>query len=180
MKGLIHRARIIYFLRNNFMDKHYSIRFATVEDVEVIAAHRRKMFADMHDYDPALMTKLEYRFAEWLIPRLQVKDYIGWFIMDENQTVIAGAGLWIRERFPHPRNLTGREGYIGNVYTEPEHRGNGHARRLMKTILDWCREHQIAAVTLHASEFGKPLYESLGFDHETNAMIMRLIDSSAD
>ena len=44
-----------------------------------------------------------------------------------------------------------------------EHRQRGLARRLMQTMLDWCKQHQIANVVLHASDEGRPLYQSLGF-----------------
>jgi hypothetical protein len=44
---------------------------------------------------------------------------------------------------------------------------------LTKTILDWCRDQGLAAVYLHASKSGRPLYESLGFE-PTNEMRLKL------
>jgi GNAT superfamily N-acetyltransferase len=43
------------------------------------------------------------------------------------------------------------------------------ARALMAAILEWCRAQGIAKVTLHASDEGRPLYQSLGFT-ATNEM----------
>jgi GNAT superfamily N-acetyltransferase len=78
--------------------------------------------------------------------------------------VVAGGGLIVRRLLPRPGNLQGgAEGYILNVYTEPEHRRRGLARELMEVILAWCRENHIARITLHASEEGRALYEGLGF-----------------
>jgi hypothetical protein len=34
----------------------------------------------------------------------------------------------------------------------------------MLTMIDWCKREGIARVTLHASEDGRHLYESLGFE----------------
>jgi GNAT superfamily N-acetyltransferase len=58
---------------------------------------------------------------------------------------------------------SGRWGHIASLYTEPSHRRRGLARRLMRTILDWCMVHQVDHVTLSASDEGRPLYESLSF-----------------
>jgi hypothetical protein len=37
----------------------------------------------------------------------------------------------------------------------------------MRTMIDWCKQEGYAAVYLHASDNGKPLYESLGFEPTT-------------
>jgi GNAT superfamily N-acetyltransferase len=49
------------------------------------------------------------------------------------------------------------------VYTEPQFRRRGLARRLIEAALEWCRENKIDVVILHASPEGRALYESLGF-----------------
>jgi GNAT superfamily N-acetyltransferase len=63
-----------------------------------------------------------------------------------------------------------------NVYTHPDYRRRGLARRLMLAVEAWCREHGIPVLTLHASPDGQHLYESLGFG-PTNFVIKRLIES---
>ena len=60
-----------------------------------------------------------------------------------------------------------------NMYTEPEHRRQGLARRLMEAMIDWTRREGYAALFLHASEAGRPLYKELGFE-PTNEMHLRL------
>jgi predicted GNAT family acetyltransferase len=62
---------------------------------------------------------------------------------------------------------------IVNVYTEPDHRRRGLARRLMVTMLDWLRQEGYGTVSLHASDYGRALYESLGF-RATNEMRLQL------
>ncbi len=56
-----------------------------------------------------------------------------------------------------------RLGNIVNVYTEPEFRRRGLARRLVQVALDWCKDNRIDVVILHASDEGRPLYETMGF-----------------
>jgi GNAT superfamily N-acetyltransferase len=49
----------------------------------------------------------------------------------------------------------------------PDFRRKGIARDLMKIMIDWCRTEGFAAVYLHASKDGRPLYEALGFEPTT-------------
>jgi len=55
------------------------------------------------------------------------------------------------------------------MYTEPEYRRQGLARRLMEAMVAWCRAERMTSVYLHASDDGRALYESLGFT-PTNEM----------
>jgi hypothetical protein len=51
-------------------------------------------------------------------------------VVAEGRTGAVGMGsLETLERLPHPRNLSGKEGYALNVYVELEARGNGHSLR---------------------------------------------------
>jgi len=43
----------------------------------------------------------------------------------------------------------------------------------MQTMIDWCKREGLARVTLHASDQGRHLYESLGFE-PSNEMRLNL------
>jgi GNAT superfamily N-acetyltransferase len=62
---------------------------------------------------------------------------------------------------------------ILNMYTEKEFRRRGIARQLMLVMMDWVRREGFPKVGLHASDEGRPLYESLGFE-VSNEMEIRL------
>ena len=53
---------------------------------------------------------------------------------------------------------------IWAMATASEHRRRGHGRALLTTVINRCLERGIARFYLHASEAGRPLYESLGFE----------------
>lgn len=150
-------------------DQEFLIRRATVEDVSIITCHRRAMFADMGEHDNAKLDAMSVSFRNWVIERLTTGEYLGWFVVNEQGSIIAGAGLWLLAWAPTPSDQSAQRGYIFNVYTQPEYRRHGLARRLMKTILDYCRENKMNVVALHASDEGRTLYESLGFK-QTNEM----------
>ena len=59
------------------------------------------------------------------------------------------------------------------MFTDAAHRRRGLARRLMETMLEWCRAEGMRFLYLHASDDGRPLYESLGFT-PTNEMRLAL------
>jgi GNAT superfamily N-acetyltransferase len=61
--------------------------------------------------------------------------------------------------------------YLLNFYTVPEARGRGLATQLLQHAVEVCKENKVGVITLHASKFGKPIYEKFGFAHN-NEMIL--------
>jgi GNAT superfamily N-acetyltransferase len=49
------------------------------------------------------------------------------------------------------------------MYTLPEYRRKGLARRIAQRAIEHCKAQGIKRIGLGASPMGKPLYESLGF-----------------
>jgi GNAT superfamily N-acetyltransferase len=66
-----------------------------------------------------------------------------------------------------------QRGNILNVYTAQQFRRLGLARRLMEAAMQWCREHGVDTVILHASPAARRLYESMGFA-ATNEMRIKV------
>jgi GNAT superfamily N-acetyltransferase len=160
----------------------YTIRRATADDADTIVAHRRAMFSAMRYRDEQALDAMCEAFRPWLIRMMHSGEYLTWFAISEDGSVAAGLGLWLMDWPPHMIGPGARRANILNVYTSPEHRRQGLARRLMETSLEWCRAHGIRAVILHSSEEGRPLYQSLGF-RPTNEMRLVLeprIDSTTD
>jgi len=99
-------------------------------------------------------------------------SFRGWMALSGGR--IVGGGAVVISPWPsHPYDQECRRATILNVYVYPEFRRQGIARRLMQTIIDWCRGQRFAAVYLHASQDGRHLYESLGF-LPTNEMQLKL------
>jgi predicted GNAT family N-acyltransferase len=59
-----------------------------------------------------------------------------------------------------------RLAWIGMVLTHPKYRGRGFARRLICAALDRLESMRIETIKLDATEHGRPLYESFGFQAE--------------
>jgi GNAT superfamily N-acetyltransferase len=147
----------------------YRIRQASVSDAPVIARHRVGMFQDMGELAPDEAAVVESTSRTRLVGQLVSGEYVGW-LAETGGEIVAGAGVLLHEYYPTRANPRGRPtAYILNVYTEPGHRLQGLAHQLIAEILAWCREHDIPRASLHASRFGRSVYERLGFA-QTNEM----------
>ena len=151
----------------------YQIRQAVPQDLDVVLCHRRRMFEDMGFTErQALETMLEVSTP--LIRRgLADGTYRGWLVETAGNKVVAGSGVIILQFQPHPIDPRPQRAWVVNMFTEPEHRRRGLARRLMQTIVEWCRAEEMRFLYLHASDEGRPLYESMGF-RSTNEMRLAL------
>ena len=149
----------------------YTIRTATIADIPHIVSHRERMFRDMEL--PAKFDDMAPAFELWLRHALPSKTYLAWMAVTDNGDVAAGAGLIVIPWPPGPVSLDPRCGFVFNVYTEPAHRKQGLARRLMDAIHDYCKAEGIERMVLNASTFGASLYRSMGYV-PTDEPMMRL------
>jgi GNAT superfamily N-acetyltransferase len=154
-------------------DQTINIRLASPDDAAIVAAHRACLFLDTGRLDAERTAALMTQLQPILRPMLASGEYVGWLAVAEEGVVVAGAGVQIRTLLPRPETAVRREALVVNVYTQPAYRRHGLARRLMANILTWCREQGIERVALHASDMGRPLYESLGFT-PSNEMVLYL------
>ena len=146
------------------------IREVTQDDLEEILVHRRRMFEDMGHRDVIVLDEIVRSSRPVLREFLREGSYVGWFVVAAQGRVAAGAGLLISPSLsgPFAPNRTERV-YLWNVYTYAEFRKRGLARMLTRRSIDYCRERGHKILWLHASEYGRPIYESLGFE-PTNEM----------
>jgi GNAT superfamily N-acetyltransferase len=155
------------------MTEGFTIRRATLDDVPTILYHRRAMFTEMGVGTSAEMDAMEAAFEPWLCQKMVEKHYLGWLVVAENGETAAGAGLWLMEWPPTVIESNALRAYMLNVYTQPAYRKRGLAHQLTQTIIGWCKENGYHLLVLHASDAGRPVYESMGFQL-SNEMKLRL------
>jgi len=71
-----------------------------------------------------------------------------------------------------------RIGYIFGVSVIPEMRGRGIDTTVTTTCVDWLKAVDAERILLHASRFGRPIYDSLGFA-PTNEMCLESLGMTA-
>lgn len=146
------------------------IRMAEVRDAEILARHRAEMWLAMGDLQPVAYDKMKEQSFAYFKEEIQ-KDYIGWVVEEQEgkqAEIIAGGGLLLRRISPFPDEQgmvseSEKQAHVLNVFVEEGCRGQGLARFIMTTILEWCSKENVKSITLNASAEGKPLYEKLGF-----------------
>ncbi|MFW9812516.1 MAG: GNAT family N-acetyltransferase [Candidatus Thorarchaeota archaeon] len=150
------------------------IREATKDDGKWLLHHRIGMFTDMGEPDDYIQGTIEltnkYLEGDW------TKDY-RYFLVEANGDVIGGCGISSFRVPPQVSQPKGVYAYLSNMFVEREHRGKGVGRKLLKHVIDVCKQERIGLLFLHASEHGKPLYESEGFKAKTHLMALRTSDS---
>jgi predicted N-acetyltransferase YhbS len=103
-------------------------------------------------------------YSKWSRGQLRTpwgREHLRRFVMlDESGRHVASL-----KRYRYPLQLDGRDGWmcgIGAVLTTPEHRGEGHASRLVEQVVDQSRAEGALVAGLF-SEIGREFYERLGF-----------------
>ena len=151
----------------------FKISQAGMDEVDIILKHRLGMFGDMY---PDLGKEIEASKEEthrWILEQLSNGNLVG-FIVRNGVGQVAGSGcLWIKKEQPNPTHPRLEAPYLLSMFTEKNFRRQGVARLIVKTAMEWSREHGYDRINLHATEVGKPLYEELGF-RPTNEMQLKL------
>ncbi len=82
---------------------------------------------------------------------------------DEGE-IVSCAFLLFVEKPASPAFITGKTGTVLNVYTKPEHRHKGYAKKLMEMMLDDAAKEKLSVVELKATDEGYALYKAVGFE----------------
>src|SRR5579864_4777882 len=154
------------------VDNGILIREATTDDIPEILRQRRAMYQDMGYKDLEALAAMVSTAAAYLAEALPAGSFRAWLAVS-GKRVVGGGPVLISPWPSHPNYGECRRATILNVYTQPQHRRKGIGRRLMMTMIDWCRKKDFAFVFLHASKDGRHLYQSLGFE-PTNEMRLSL------
>lgn len=84
-------------------------------------------------------------------------------IAREGETIVGCGGVCLYREMPSPDNLSGKCGYLMNIYTRKPYRKNGVARKMCKWLIQKAKEKGAEKIYLETSEAAKGLYYSLGF-----------------
>lgn len=150
-------------------------RRATIEDIEILAELRIKFLAEHFnpagesEYD-ALKKELRKYFTE----NIPSGALIAWLAASDRKVVAtAGMVVW---RIPANNSMkNGKLGYILNMYTLPEARGQGICTALLEKLIDDPKSLGLNRVHLHASKMGEPIYRKRGFSEPGDVeLVMRI------
>lgn len=146
------------------IQEEFIVKESTIEDVELAVRFRQLLFEEMGSEEEEM---IEDSMEE--VRRRYIEEYknntIRHFIAYNKQGEAIGiAGALIKTDFPYYLFAPGYYGWIIDVYTKPEYRGNRIASTLLLRIHDW-----LVSVGVYESKLlalgkkPKELYKKLGY-----------------
>jgi GNAT superfamily N-acetyltransferase len=152
----------------------YTVRPATAADIEPLVALRLALLREAGELPPdGDGAVLAAATRAYLARALPAGEFLAW-VAEAGGAVVATSGLNLFHRAPYPGNLTGREGFVLNMYTVPAWRGRGIATALMRALIAAARAQGLSRLWLGATAAGRPVYRRLGFVELTGEMELRL------
>ena len=135
----------------------------------MLLRYRRAMAEETHQPDPVAVHRMITALEPYLRTAIPEGRWHAWIAEP------GGCGsVEIVPWAPGRHNPSPRRAWIHSLYVEPAFRRRGIGRLLTQTMVAWCREQGFEWVYLHASEQGRPLYESLGFE-ASSEMCLKLV-----
>ena len=130
------------------------------------------MYEDMGKRDAPALDVMEATSETYFRTALVYGSYRSFVAETGDAHVVAGGGIVIGPWPAHPSELQARRATILNAHREsvPASR---HCSPPDATMMEWLKAQGFPKVSLHASDEGRPLYESLGFEI-SNEMELKL------
>ena len=158
---------------NEFVEKIVMVlnyRKATTADLEILTETRIEVLRAANqlsnDIDMSEVKKQSYEYYQC---SLQNDMHLAYLIFDDEKFVGAG-GISYFQVMPTYHNPTGKKAYIMNMYTKPDYRRQGIAFKTLDLLVTDAKMKGITAISLEATDMGRPLYEKYGFIKMYNEM----------
>lgn len=138
-------------------------KFASIEDLEILVKTRIEVLRAANKLDDSVdMSEVEAESRTYYKKALADGSHTAILVFDGDKFAGAG-GVSYYSVMPTYHNPSGRKAYIMNMYTKPEYRRRGIAVKTLDLLVSDAKNKGIAAISLEATDMGRPLYEKYGF-----------------
>ncbi len=137
------------------------IRAASINDINTICRLKLGMFGESGHID--LLHKNATEIIKQVYKEMYLKCSAIHFIKEMDGNIVACAGAFIKSDIPYCFFSNPFYGFIGDVYTLPEYRGNGYATELTADAISWLKAKGVQRISLLASEQARGIYKRMGF-----------------
>lgn len=136
---------------------------ATIEDIDILTKTRIEVLKAANKLSEDVdMTEVEKQSYEYYSKALKEDAHTAYLVFDDTKFVGAGGVSYYRV-MPTYHNPSGNKAYIMNMYTNPDYRRNGIALKTLDQLVKDAESRGITAISLEATDMGRPLYEKYGF-----------------
>ena len=159
------------------------IHDATIDDIQILATHYRKMFEEIYEKNGLKIEKdrakeLEVAYMDKIVKQIPEGVCKAWLVKEDDQIIASGA-ITFASLVPVPSDMNHNIAYLHGMYTEKNHRQKKCAKKIVDRAIEYCQDKGINRVLLNASDAGKPIYERIGFVPSPEAMRL-FIDKKAN
>ena len=99
--------------------------------------------------------------------------FVSWLAVD-GEKIVGTSGMSFVEKPPYFGCPNGKMGLLSSMFTDPEYRRRGIAKKLLSLVVEEAREYGCGTVQITASDMGVLLYTDFGFVHNGNFMQYKL------
>ncbi|MCM1181435.1 MAG: GNAT family N-acetyltransferase [Clostridium sp.] len=136
---------------------------ATIEDINVLTKSRIEVLKSANQLaDDVNMSEVETQSYDYYKQALSDGTHTAYLVFDGDWFIGAGGISYFRV-MPTYHNPSGNKAYIMNMYTNPDYRRLGIAYKTLELLVADAREKGVKAISLEATDMGRPLYEKFGF-----------------
>ena len=99
--------------------------------------------------------------------------FVSWLAVD-GEKIVGTSGMSFVEKPPYFGCPDGKVGLLSSMFTLPEYRRRGIARKLLTRVVEEARQYGCGVIQITASDMGVWLYTDFGFEKNGNFMQYRL------
>ncbi len=141
------------------------------DDLDTFISMRIKQLREegaTEDFDlvPAIRDYYERHMADG--------TFVSWLAVDGDK-IIGTSGMSFVEKPPYFGCPSGRIGLLSSMYTNPDYRRMGIAKKLLAKVVEEAKNYGCGTVQITASDMGVLLYTDFGFVKNGNFMQIKLI-----
>ena len=141
----------------------FTYKKATIQDIDILVETRIEVLRAANKLDATVdMKEVEKQSYEYYKKSLEENTHAAYLVYCGNKFIGAG-GISNFRVMPTYHNPTGYKAYVMNMYTVPEYRRKGVAYKTLELLVADAKIRGISAISLEATDMGRPLYEKYGF-----------------
>ena len=153
------------------MEQILKIEMANNEDIEELS--KLRVLQQKDDWQEEYEDKMDLKETTKKYLNTHLNKDIYFFIIRENNKIVATCGLQIIEQLPQCNNNVVM-GYICNVFTRKEYRRRGIQTNLLKKCIDFARKKDVKMIQLSTDNpEAISIYKKIGFEQDKLMMIWK-------
>ncbi|MGC8514797.1 MAG: GNAT family N-acetyltransferase [Thermoplasmata archaeon] len=146
------------------MDREkYSLISVGRDDLDILVDHRRKMWITLGSHSLEEIEDCIPAYREWLDSGIARGKVFCFKAVGEKGAIIGSVCVFFRDDIPGPGHLAASIPFVFSLYVENDFRNRGIGTELTRKCVDLSIERGYTRITLHASVYGRPIYEKMGF-----------------